>query len=137
MFERNISSDSGEFPADYDTMVGARHAYDDDLEYLQNSAISPSQMFQSDSPDGSQRQDQREEMESQELDDDWLRTLLTSEDSFDPDFLENIDMDSLEQKNVQDEGETDLAEDVSLSVSQVSASEDQEDFLIALLALFH
>ena len=121
MFKCNISS-SGELPADYDSMVGTRYAFDDDLEYLLNSAISFSQLYQSDN-----QQEQREETDSTELDmdEDWLRNLLSSEDIFDPDFLENLDLESLETNNVQEEGETDLAEDVSLSVGQVS--EVQED----------
>ena len=67
-FEFNMSS--GEFPADYE------------LRY-----VSFSQLFQSDNL-GSQRQwGQREET-------DWLRDLLSSEDNFDPDFLENLDLDN-------------------------------------------
>ena len=50
LFESTISG--GEFPADYESMVvmGKSYAYDDDdLDYLHNSAISFSQLFQSDS----------------------------------------------------------------------------------------
>ena len=133
----NISGDGGEFPADYHSMVvgsTSSYAYDDNLEYLNNSAISFSQLFQVDNL-GSQRQQgqergQKELASSGEMEEDWLRNMLSSEDSFDPDFLEHIDLDSLDQKNVQDEGETAIVEDVSLSASLSQVSEDREDSLM-------
>ena len=126
MFECNINlsgdahHDGGEFPADYDSMVvGTSYAKDDNLEYLHNSAISFSQLFQFQSDNlGSQREEE-EQMSSPEMEEeDWLRSLLSSEDSFDPDFLDNIDLDSLDQ----DEGVAGIVEDVSLSASASSVS---------------
>ena len=115
MFECNMLS--GEFPADYDTMVRTSPTYDEDLEYLQNSAVSFSQLLRADNLGPQRQRGQREEMDSPELDEDWLRDLLSSEDSFDPDFLENIDMDSLEHWSVLYEGGRDLVEEVGVSVS--------------------
>ena len=130
MFECNMLS--GEFPADYDTMVRTSPTYDEDLEYLQNSAVSFSQLLRADNLGPQRQRGQREEMDSPELDEDWLRDLLSSEDSFDPDFLENIDMDSLEHRSVLYEGGRDLVEEVGVSVSTSQFSEDQGGSLIIL-----
>ena len=89
-------------------MVRTSPTYDEDLEYLQNSAVSFSQLLRADNLGPQRQRGQREEMDSPELDEDWLRDLLSSEDSFDPDFLENIDMDSLEHRSVVYEGGRDL-----------------------------
>ena len=130
MFECNMLS--GEFPADYDTMVRTSPTCDEDLEYLQNSAVSFSQLLRADNLGPQRQRGQREEMDSPELDEDWLRDLLSSEDSFDPDFLENIDMDSLEHRSVLYEGGRDLVEEVGVSVSTSQFSEDQGGSLIIL-----
>ena len=100
----NISG--GDFPIDYESMmIGTSSADDVDLEYLHNSAVSLSQLFQSDNP-GRQEEERKEETSSRslEVDDAWLGNLLSSEDSFDPNFLENIDLESLDHENIQDKG---------------------------------
>ena len=142
MFESKIFGGELPFPADHDSLVvGTSWAHEDDLEYLHNSAISLSQLFQSENL-GPQRQKDVEQERTEptsspeeEVEEDWLRNLLSSEDSFDPDFLENLDLESLDQKNVQDEAEKNIVEDVSLSasLSLSQVSEDPEDSSLAEL----
>ena len=114
----NISG--GDFPTDYESMMmGTSTTYDDDLEYLLESAVSLSQLFQSYNPH-MQEEEQREETSNSVIDEMWSGIILSSEESFDPNFLENIDLESLDHDIVQDKGETKNVEDANLRASQVT-----------------